>query len=147
VTAVAVVVLATTLLSAVGVIAWLAFRVVKAAEQEADARVGQVATEAESERTAYELDVTQKALTAANKRADALEEIIADEINDENPNPDLARTDVRTRLLRIAGKWREAAATRSPLPAESEPAVPAPAAPVGPKSASVPDDNTIDVQF
>lgn len=120
-----------------GLIAWLVHGRMADKDQAADARVGQVATEAESERTAYELDVTQKALAAANKRCDALEEIIADEING-NPNADLGRTDVRGRLLRIAGRWREAASARSPLPATAGEGVPPSGATEGASAAALP---------
>jgi hypothetical protein len=123
VTAVAIA-LAAALASTVWLVAWLTYRVVATSERDGDSRVAQVATEAVAERTAFELDVTLKALAAANKRADALEEIISDELNAMSPNADLTRIDVRSRLVRLASKWREAAAARNSLPAQPDPAVP-----------------------
>ncbi len=130
------IVLAAAVASALALIAWLVYRVVAASEQSADARVAQVATEAATERAGYELEVTQKALIAAGKRADALEEVIVDEIN-STANPDLASTDVRSRLLQIAGKWREAAAARDPLPPEFDGPMPEAPANPGPDPADV----------
>ncbi len=89
----------------------------------ANERVDHANTRTELERKKFELEVTQKALAAANQRATALEEVLQDEIN-SSPNPDLARTDVRSRVLRLARKWSEAATTRSPLPADAGKAVP-----------------------
>lgn len=118
------IILAVTLASSLGVVAWLVYGVIRDAHKEGDSRVAQVATEAEQERTAYELAVTQKALQAANIRADALEEELSNAIQQSNLGAGLAPSDVPGRVLRLVGKWREAAATRGPLPAEPDPAVP-----------------------
>jgi hypothetical protein len=92
-------------------------------KQFTDERVEHANTRTKLERRDYELDVTQKALVAANKRAAALEEVLNDEVN-RSPNPDLARDDVRSRILRIARQWSEAADARNPLPAATSGAVP-----------------------
>jgi hypothetical protein len=115
------VILATTLASALGCIVWLVYGRLRDAERHADARVAQVQVEADLERRAYELDVTQKALVAANRRAEALEDIIADEIN---AGSGLSPGDVRGRLLRLARGWRDAATARSPLPPAADEPVP-----------------------
>lgn len=121
--------LAIAVASALALIAWLVYRAVGASDSEADARVAQVATEAELERARYETEVTSKALAAANARANALERVIADDLNTA-PNPDLARDDVRGRVLRLAQAWR----TDDPLPASGDAAVPDDPAP-GPSGA------------
>lgn len=111
---------------AVGVmslLAWLTYGRIEDTKALATERVSHEKTVGQLERRSFELEVTQKALVAANKRAEALEEVLQDEV-DSAPNPDLARADVRGRVLRIARKWAEAAATRSPLPAKPDEAVP-----------------------
>ncbi len=110
--------LAVTLAAALGIIVWLVHGRVQDAANDGDIRVAQVSTEAEAERLAFQLDVTEKALVAANKRAEALEGIIADELNDP-PNADLPAADWRGRLLRLAQSWRGAADARSPLRADT----------------------------
>ena len=117
------VILGSSLMTALGLIAWLVVRIVRAAGKEADARVGQVATEAESERTAYELDVTKRALEAANIRARTLEEELTDALDQPSLADGLDAADVAGRVRRLAERWREAAAARNPLPASPEPAV------------------------
>ena len=114
------IVLATTLAGALGLLAWLVRGRVVAADQLADARVGQVATEAELERSGFELDIVKKALAASQKRADALERVIADEINDSESGLPLDRNGVRQRIVQIARQWAEADRARA-LPARSEP--------------------------
>lgn len=133
----AVVALAVT---ALGSLTYAMHRVSKAADRigdardhEADARIAQVATEAELEREKYEHDQTKRALSAADARADALEEVLSDAIN-ATPNADLDRADVQSRVLRIAQRWAAADAA-SRLPAAAVEAVPADAA----AEASVPD--------
>jgi hypothetical protein len=121
---VAVVVLALVLASSLGLNGWLTYRTISGAEQRADARVAQVETEAIGERTAYELEVTQKALAAANLRAATLEEELAHAFEQSDLGAGLAASDARGRVLRLVGKWGEAARTRSPLPAEPDDAVP-----------------------
>lgn len=127
---VAVIALAVALAGAMAAIVSLAFGRVKDAKTSAkaytDERVDHANTRTELERRKFELEVTQKALVAANTRAAALEEVIADDV-ESAPNPDLKRADVRSRVLRIARRWAEAAAARSPLPAVGAEAVPVPA--------------------
>ena len=110
---------------AVGILsllAWLTYGRIDDTKALATERVSHEKTVGQLERRSFELEVTQKALVAANKRAEALEEVLQDEV-DSSPNPDLSRTDIRNRVLRIARKWAEAAATRSPLPANPDEAV------------------------
>lgn len=140
---VAVIVLAIALAGMAGVVVALVYGRVAAADQIASARVAQVMTEAESERTHFELETTKGVLASVEARASALEEIIADEIN-SMPNADLGRTDVRNRLLRTAQAWRSADANR--LPAQPNPALPDNGAPTGPVATDVPAHNESDVQ-
>jgi hypothetical protein len=109
-------------LGLVGIIVWLVYGRIAAADQAADARVAQVDTEGHLERAQFELENVKQALAAVEKRAAALEGIIADEVN-ASPNPDLARDDVRGRMLRIARQWADADRERS-VPAEPDGAVP-----------------------
>lgn len=109
------VILALALTASLGLNGWLVYGRVDDAHHEGDARVAQVATEAEQERTAFELDVTKKALTAANMRASALEEELKHALEQPRLGAGLAASDASGRVLRIVGKWGEAAAARSPL--------------------------------
>jgi hypothetical protein len=108
------------LVLSLGLNAWLTYGRIKDAESKADSRVAQVATEAHQERTAYELEVTQKALTAANMRAATLEEELKHALEQPSLADGLDAHDVAGRVLRLVGKWGEAAAARSPLPAEPD---------------------------
>lgn len=119
-------------LGLVGVIVWLVYGRVGAADVAADARVAQVDTEGHLERAQFELEHVKQALAATEKRADALESIIADEIN-AHPNPDLARDDVSGRVQRIAAAWGTADRERradsdgtGTLPQEATTAAPRP---------------------
>ena len=103
---------------------WLTYRTVRGADEKADARVAQVVTEGHEERKAFELEVTQKALAAANLRAATLEEELAHAFEQSKLGAGLAPADVGGRVLRLVGKWGEAARTRSPLPAEPDEGVP-----------------------
>lgn len=121
---VAVVILAVTVASSLGVIVWLVHGRVSSVEDEAQAHVERAEVETHLERTMFELDVTKKAVDAANKRAAALQEVLADELA-RAPNPDLARADVAGRVQRLFEKWAGADAARDgALPAEPAKAVP-----------------------
>lgn len=111
-------------LAVLGLIGWLVRGRINDAESKADSRVAQVATEAHQERTAYELEVTQKALTAANMRAATLEEELKHALEQPSLADGLDAHDVAGRVLRLVGKWGEAAAARSPLPALEDPNLP-----------------------
>jgi hypothetical protein len=101
-----------TLLAFVG---WLVHRALSAADQEGDSRVAVTQLEADVERMAFELEGTRQTLAAERKRADVLEQIIADEVNAPT-GAVLAASDVRSRLLQQAKRWREAAAPAAPAP-------------------------------
>lgn len=107
-----------------GLLAWLFHRALGDSDQQADTRVAVTQLEADVERLMFELDQTRNTLSAERKRADALEEIITDEINGASGSP-LQPGDVRSRLLRAAQQWREAnavgSATVGGLPAEATP--------------------------
>lgn len=137
--------LAIGLLSALGLIAWLVRGRVLAADQVADARVAQVATEGEVERATFELEVTRKALQAATIRAGALEGELSHALDRTNPAEGLDPGDVAGRVRRLAERWRHAAEARSPLPAEPTEAVPVVSAADGASSAGVPSGAIIDV--
>lgn len=87
-----------------------------AGHHEADARIAQVSMEAELERRNFEIEKLTTALKAVEARASALEEIVADELNDSHANDDLGRADYRSRLLRLARSW--SGATANGVPAE-----------------------------
>lgn len=99
--------LAVTLAGCVALIAWLTYRVVSAADAFAKVRVAQAETEAHLEQSQFEASALRTALANAERRADALEGVLADEVNNA-PDPNLARGDVRGRLLRIAQQWGRA---------------------------------------
>jgi hypothetical protein len=121
---VAVVILAITVASSLGVIVWLVHGRVSSVEDEAQAHVERAEVETHLERTMFELDVTKKALDAANKRAAALQEVLSHEL-ERAPNPDLARADVAGRVQRIFERWQAADAARDgALPAEPGKPVP-----------------------
>lgn len=109
---IAVVTLAFVVAGLSGVNIWLLRGRVSDKDKAAADRIKLTVTEAESERTAFELDVTKKALAATERRAVALEELLAEEMN-ANPNADLAGHDVRSRLLRNAQAWRAADSLRA----------------------------------
>ena len=113
--------------------AWLTYRTVRGVEEAAKSEIGSTHFESALELARFELEQTRKALSATEARAAALEEIVADEIND-NPNADLDRADVRSRLLRAAKAWAAADKARTPV-AEDVPAASEPGA--GPDTASV----------
>ena len=93
--------------------AWLTYRTVRGVEEAAKSEIGSTHFESALELARFELEQTRKALSATEARAAALEEIVADEIND-NPNADLDRADVRSRLLRAAKAWAAADKARTP---------------------------------
>lgn len=111
------------LAGSVAVNVWLTYRTVRGADKTADARVAQVETEAHLDRVQFELEQTKQALKAANARAAALEEILAD---DAPVSRDLSPADWKQRLLRITQAWGDAAGTAG---ADAVPANPAAAAP------------------
>lgn len=114
-----------------GLCAWCVYGRVQASERERASDARAITAEANLERAQFELDVTGKALKAANARADVLEQVLSEEVN-ASPHPDLAHNDVRQRMLRITSAWTGADKDRLPTPAN--PTVPeAPAAdPPGP---------------
>jgi hypothetical protein len=96
-----------TSLTSLGAIIWLTAGRIGDREKLADARIAQVETEGHVDRLTFELEVTRKALAAANARATALEGVIADDIN--APVADgLGPADVRGRLLQITKAWADA---------------------------------------
>jgi hypothetical protein len=98
------------------------------------------------ERTKYELDVVTKALAAANIRARALEEELTHALEQSRLGTGLSPADVDSRLLRLADRWREAAATRDPISARSVEPVPAePPATVTAAAANLSAGGPIDV--
>lgn len=101
------------LIGAVGTCIWLFKRAANAGDAAADARVSQVQTQAHLERAQFEADALRTALANSERRADALEGVIADEVA-RDPNPDLARNDVRGRLLRFSQATRPSAGATDP---------------------------------
>lgn len=143
-------VLAAALAGAVAAITWLAYRAVSGADRQvaagdgaADARVAQVATEAELERVQFELETTKQALGRAAARAAALEEEMFRA--HPPPNTDLAPDDVRERVRRLAATWgaAEAADRGGAVPAEPGGAVSPPPAAEPAGTAAVPEDGAV----
>ncbi len=77
------------------------------------------------ERTKYELDVTGKALAAANIRARALEEELTHALERSRLGSGLSPADVDGRLLRLVDRWAQDAATRDSVSARRSDPVPA----------------------
>lgn len=130
--------LGASLAGALALIAWLVHGRVTAADREADARVGQVATEAELERAQFELALAREALDASERRETIMQEAVADAIN-ADPSPDLARNDVLGRVLRISAEWARADA-KGRLRAESGKGMPDDRAADTPDPAVRPED-------
>lgn len=91
-------------LTSLGAVIWSVHGWVAAERHAASVREAQAHAEAEHTRITYELEVTTKALAAANARAKALEEVLADDVN-APVAPDLSSRDWRGRLLRITQAW------------------------------------------
>mgnify|MGYP001591397964 CR=1 FL=1 len=116
------IILATTLASSLGVVAWLVYGRLTDARLVADERVAHTATNGKLERAQFELEATKVALVEQKHVTDGLEDVLASYIN-TTPNSDLARGDVLGRLLRAARKQAEADRNH-PVPAVSTAAVP-----------------------
>lgn len=123
---VAVVALALALVGSMGVNVWLLYGRVSDKDKAADSRIAQILTEAESERTHFELETVQRALVASDHVIDGLEATLASYLN-HPVNGDLAGDDVDGRVLRLAVRLGQAARAGRALPAE--PAAPVPADP------------------
>jgi hypothetical protein len=124
-----------------GLLVWLVVRALTSSDQQGDTRVAVTQLEADVERMAFDLEATRGTLSAERKRADALEEIIADEVN-APPGLPLDARGVRDRLLRTAQRWREAAAATG---ASAEGAVPADGASTGTTATELPVTRPSDV--
>jgi hypothetical protein len=122
VTAVALI-LATALLGALSLVAWLTYRTVKAATKEADERVAQNESENLLEREQFEHEVTKKALARSKKRSAILEQELFHEIGQPFPDADVAPDDHRARVRRFIEAWRDSEDGDDSLPAESGGAV------------------------
>ncbi len=108
---VAVVALAIALAGALGLIAWLVYRVFADARALADERQDRVATQGRLERVGFELDTTKAALTKAERDRDIFEEAA-----NAAPSPVLPAGDVDGRLLQAA--QADAAARDVAVPAK-----------------------------
>lgn len=127
--------LGVALVASLGLNAWLTYRNARSSDREADARVGQIATESELERAAYERDIANRALEAAHRRAHSLEQLLGETLNDARM-ADLPVHDYSTRVRRIYAEW--AGADKDRVPAEPDRAVSEDAAPAetGPAAVS-----------
>lgn len=114
-----VVALAGVSLAVLGYAVWTTRRAGQLSDQLADARVAQVATEAELTLAQFQIESVKKALAAETARANAIEEI-AHAIKDR---PAVAPGDVDGWLLHFAARWREA--NHAPAGPDGDPAVPA----------------------
>lgn len=102
---------------------WLTFRTVRGVEGAAKSEIGATHFESALELAHFELEQTKRALVAVEARADALEEIIAEELN-AHPNADLDRADWRTRVMRVAQQWGRSDRAGREVPADTAQAVP-----------------------
>ncbi len=115
--------LGTAIVGALVLIAWLVYGRVAAADQAADARVAQVATEAELERAQFELEQRTQALAASERREDILQEAVADAL-DADPGAGLSHDDVLGRIMRLSAEWARSDRAGREVPAEPHEAVP-----------------------
>lgn len=111
-------------LAVLGLIVYLVRRGDAAIEKRADLRDVQGDTAKHLERERYEHEITKRDLTAAKRRGDVLEALLAAE-QESDANADLDPGDVRGRVLREALRWRPPAGDSIPaesaeLPAEGE---------------------------
>lgn len=125
--------LAITLATALGCFVWAVRRGDRATDDATRARVGLAHTEAESERTTYELTVTRAALTAAQTRITALEGALDDAINSTPLGAGLDARDAAGRVRRVLSAWGSAAAARDPLSADARDGL------LDPRAADAPD--------
>lgn len=134
--------LAVGLLGAIGAIVWLAHRgdkrtdrILAGADVLATTRTELGAQTVRAERADFELKSATSALAVERARVFALEDYVATQAIDTDPNADLADDDVAGRLLRLSRKLGGAAAEAHPrgsVHREAEPAVRDEVAPAGP---------------
>lgn len=91
----------------------LTFRFSSAVRAQAKSEIGASHFECALELAHFELEQTRRTLSATVARAAALEDIIAEDLNATAPNADLARSDIRGRLLRNAQAWAAADRARA----------------------------------
>ncbi len=109
------------LLATVGTTVYFAVKHGRAVEHAASVQVAQAHVEGELTRATFEIETLRQQLDLAERRADALQEVLN---ADANPNGDLPAGELRTRLVRFAA----ATAARDPGDAvvpQAAPAVPA----------------------
>ncbi len=87
------------LLATVGTTVYFAVKHGRAVEHAASVQVAQAHVEGEYARAEFEIETLRQQLDLAERRADALQEVLN---ADANPNSDLSGADLRTRLLRFA---------------------------------------------
>ncbi len=135
---IATIALATVIAGQLGLLAWLAFGRVADVKALAAERVDHTATNGKLERATFELEATKTALTEQKRITDGLEDVLASYIN-SNPNADLARGDVLSRLVRAAHRQAEAGRDGAPG-AGAEPTVPEQGTADGAEAAGMPAD-------
>ncbi len=91
------------LLVSIGMNVWQGVKLFRSKDEAADARVAQVAVEADYERAQFENETLRKALSAANARAAQLEEILNASPSDLDLG--LSAADWRSRYLRLTQQW------------------------------------------
>jgi hypothetical protein len=110
--------LAVTVAAALACIVWAVRRGDQAGDRATRATVGLAHTEAEGERTAYELEVTRAALSAAQTRIKTLEGALDDAIRSTPLGTGLDARDAAGRVRRVLSAWGQAADARDPLSAD-----------------------------
>ncbi len=119
-------ILAATLAGSLGLTAWLVVTRVRAADQSADARVAQVATEGELERSQFELEQTKQALAQSEKREEILDAAIAEALNANAAGGAALRPDdVLGRQRLLLAEWSRTSKAGREVPAVGERPVPA----------------------
>lgn len=110
-------------LAALGSTIYFAVKHARAVEHAANVQIAQAHVEGELTRATFEIETLREQLALSERRADAFEEVLADDVNSK-PNADLGRSDLRSRLLRFAQTTKPArgssdSASASAVPDES----------------------------
>lgn len=128
--------IAVVTLAVLGAFLYVVRRGDSAIEKRSEIRDVQQDAERGLEREKYEHELTKRDLTAATRRADVLEALLAAE-QENHEDDDLDPRDVRGRVLREALRWR---------PAAGDPVHPEPADDVPPKGGSTTGSGTSELR-
>ncbi len=110
------------LLAALGSTIYFAVKHSRAVEHAANVQVAQAHVEGEYARAEFEIETLRQQLDLAERRADALQEVLN---ADANPNSDLDAGELRVRLVRFAKATTAARDPGDAVVPQAAPAVPA----------------------